>query len=333
VRNRAALAADKRLQHILTRILLLTHIQSAEYFIREWFARFRERASNLDLLVFATRARDRARAYPRARVITNAANSLSLLATLAEAELDQRMHTDSTVGRTTTWIRVQAGHLLRRLIKQSRIPRLLEFTSALMLAIPPVQEDAWDDGNRSPSIADTPDPEGYIVDIVAELPRLPTTQDLQAVKEQVARQYAQSGPDWLTRLTNWAELWREQTVAQGRDCRIELVTEVLWGVYEAEIGPRPSYYELFDQLRLQLPDLFDGLSVREAVLDEGADTLLITVNGVPKHFDVLTAASHGNREASRIMVESRDRRRWVLKRIEVTGEDEIRIVFRPDPAL
>ncbi len=332
VRGRAARAADKRLQHILTRILLMTHIQSAEYFVREWFNRFRERASNLDLLEIATKARDRARAYPRARVITNAANSLSLLATLAEAELDHRMHTESTVGRTTTWIRIQAGDLLRRVMKQSRIPRLLKFTSALMLAIPPVQEDAWQDGDRSQSSAESPDPEGYVVDIIAELPRFPTAQDLQAVKEHVSRQYALSGPDWLTRLTNWAELWREQTVAEGRDRRIELVTEVLWGIYEAEIGPRPSYYELFDQLRVQLPDLFDGLSVRDAVLDEGADTLLITVNGVPKHFNVLTAASNGNREASRIVVESRDLRKWVLKRIEVTGEDEIRIAFRPDPA-
>jgi hypothetical protein len=333
VRTRAARTADKRLQHILTRILLLTHIQSAEYFIREWFTRFRERASNLDLLSIATRAGDRARVYPRARVITNAVNSLSLLATLAEAELDQRMHTDSTVGRTTSWIRVQSEDLLRRTIEQSRIPRLLKFTSALMLAIPPVQEDAWEDGNRSESSAGSPDPEGYIVDIVAELPRFPTTQDLQAVKEQVLRQYIQSGPDWLTRLTNWAELWREQTVTEGRDCRIELVAEVLWGIYEADIGPRPSYFELFEQLRLQLPDLFDGLSVREAVLDDETDTLLITVNGLPKHFDVLTAASNGNREASRILLESRDRRRWVLKRLEITGEHEVRIVFRPDLAL
>jgi hypothetical protein len=134
-------------------------------------------------------------------------------------------------------------------------------------------------------------------------------------------------------LTNWAELWREQTAAEGRDCRIELMAELLWGVYEADIGPRPSYYELFEQLRLQLPGLFDGLSVREAALDDGTDTLLITVNGVPKHFDVLTAASNGNREASRILVESRDGRRWVLKRLEVTGHNEIRILFRPDPAL
>ena len=333
VRSRAARAADKRLQHILTRVFLLIHIQSAEYFIREWFARFRERASNLDLLVIATRATDRARAYPRARVITNAVNSLALLAALGEAELDQRLHTDSTVGRRSSWIRVQAGDLLRRSIELSRIPRLLKFTSALMLAIPPVQEDAWEDGNRSESSASSPDPEGYIVDIVADLPRFPTAQDLRAVKEHVLRQYALSGPEWLTRLTNWAELWCEQTATEGRDCRIELVTEVLWGVYEAHIGPRPSYYELFDQLRLQLPDLLQGLSVREAILDDATDALLLTVSGVPRYFDVLTTASNGNREASRILVESRDRRKWVLKRLEVTGDDEIRIVFRPDCAL
>ena len=116
-------------------------------------------------------------------------------------------------------------------------------------------------------------------------------------------------------------MWREQTSAEERDRRIELVTEVLWAIYEAGIGPRSSYYELFDQLRLQLPDLLDGLSVQEAILDEAADSLLITVSGVPKRFDLLTGSSNGNRQASRILLESRDHRKWVLKRLEVTGEE------------
>ena len=334
VRKQSTQEADKHLQYVVTRVLVLTHLQSAEYFIREWFGRFRQHASDLQLLVIATQARDRAQAFPRARVISTAANSLSLLATLAEAELDQRMQTDSAASRTTSWIRVQAGDLLRRSIEQSRIPRLLKFTSALMLAIPPASEENWANGPSAGQLTvNSPDAEGYIVNIVAELPRFPTMQDLQAVKEQVVRQFTQSGPDWLSQLTNWAELWREQTSAEDRDRRIELVTEVLWAIYEADIGPRSSYYELFDQLRLQLPDLFDGLSVREAILDEAADSLLITVSGVPKRFDLLTVSSNGNRQASRIFLESRDHRKWVLKRLEVTGEEQIRITFRPDAAL
>ena len=149
VREQSAQEADKHLQYVATRVLVLTHLQSAEYFIREWFGRFRQRASDLQLLVIATQARDRARAFPRARVISTAANSLSLLATLAEAELDQRMQTDSTASRTTSWIRVQAGDLLRRSIEQSRIPRLLKFTSALMLAIPPASEETWANGSSA----------------------------------------------------------------------------------------------------------------------------------------------------------------------------------------
>jgi hypothetical protein len=257
------------------------------------------------------------------------------LGDLAGSRLDQRLHTDDAGGRTTSWIRVQARDLVSRSIEQSRIPQLLKFLSALMLAIPPARQESWanralDGGSFVNPAASPPDPEGYIVNIIAELPRFPSGQDLQTVRDQVLRECVKSGPDWLSRLADWAEQWREQTSAQGRDRRIEVVAEVIWGIYEADIGPRPIRYELFDQLRLQLPDLLDGLSIREARLDERYDILLLSVSGMPKRFDELTPASDGGRTGNSIVLEGRDNRRWTLKRLEVAAEDEVLIVFRPD---
>jgi hypothetical protein len=335
VRRSVRKAADREIKNILSRVLVLTHIESAEYFIGEWFARFGRRASNLQLLTIASSANERVRLYPRARPVSIATDSLALLGALAGSRLDQRLHTDDAGGRTTSWIRVQARDLVNRSIEQSRIPQLLKFLSALMLAIPPARQESWanralDGGSFVNPAASPPDPEGYIVNIIAELPRFPSGQDLQTVRDQVLRECVKSGPDWLSRLADWAEQWREQTSAQGRDRRIEVVAEVIWGIYEADIGPRPIRYELFDQLRLQLPDLLDGLSIREARLDERYDILLLSVSGMPKRFDELTPASDGGRTGNSIVLEGRDNRRWTLKRLEVAAEDEVLIVFRPD---
>jgi hypothetical protein len=331
VRHSVITVVDRQIQGILTRVLVLTHFESAEYFTHEWFTRFAPGASDLQLLTVACASAERVRLYPRAGPVAIATESLALLATLAEQELDQRLRTDDTAGRTTSWIRVQAKDLVSRSVRQSRIPKFLNFLSMLMLAIPPARGETWTDrAARGGSIASSADPEGYIVNIIAELPRIPTGQDLQAVRDQVLRECVQSGPDWLSRLADWAEQWREQTFAEGRDRRIEVVAEVLWGIYEADIGPRPSRYELFDQLRLQLPDLLDGLAVREAHLDERSDLLLLSVMGMPRRFDQLTRWSNGSRTASRIVLESRDRRRWALQSLEVTAEDEVLIVFRPE---
>jgi hypothetical protein len=199
-----------------------------------------------------------------------------------------------------------------------------------MLANPPARDESWADrAIGGGAAASPPDPEGYIVNMIAELPPTPSVQDLQAIRDQVLRECKKSGPDWLSRLTDRAEQWRERTAAEGRDRRIEIVAEVLWAIYERDIGLRPAHYELFDQLRLQLPELLDGLSVREARLDERSGFLLLSVSGMPKRFDQLTS-SHDNRRASRILIESRDRRCWVLKSLEVAANDEVLIVFRPD---
>jgi hypothetical protein len=331
VRRRARRAVDRQIENILTRVLVLTHTESAEYYVAEWFARFEPRASNLELLSLATGARDRIRMFPRSRRLSIATDSLEVLAKLAGTCLDLRLHTDETVGRTTSWVRVQTGDLLNRTAHGSGIPRFLRFLSALMLANPPSREETWADramGGGATAIP--PDPEGYVVNIVAELPPIPSAQDLWAVREQVLRECEKSGPDWLSRLSDWAEQWREQTSAEGRDRRIEVVAEVLWAIYERDIGPRPSHYELFDQLRLQVPELLDGLSVRDARLDERSGLLLLRVNGMPKSFDQLTSPSHGSRTTSHIVLQSRDGRCWVLKRLEVATENEVLIVFRPE---
>lgn len=331
VRHNVTNVVDRQIQGILTRVLVLTHFESAEYFIREWFARFVAGASDLQLLTVACGSAQRVRLHPRARVVAVATDSLTLLAMLAEKELDQRLGTDDTARRATSWVRVQAKDLVSRSIRRSRIPEFLNFVSVLMLAIPPARGETWTErAARGGSIASSADPEGYIVNIIAELPRIPALHDLQAVRDQVLGECVRSGPDWLSRLTDWAEQWREQTFAEGRDRRIEVVAEVLWGIYEADIGPRPSRYELFDQLRLQLPDLLDGLAVREARLDERSDLLLLSVMGMPRRFDQLTRWSNGSRTAGRILLESRDHRFWALQRLEVTADDEVLIVFRPE---
>jgi hypothetical protein len=331
VRRGVTRVVDRHLQTILTRVLVLTHTESAEYFIKEWFARFGPRASNLELLTLATHARERVRVYPRARPVSIAADSLSFLATLAQLHMDERLQTDDTVGRTTSWIRVQAGDLVARAVQRSGLPQLIRFFSDLMLAIPASRDETWADRARAGgSLSSPPDPEGYIVNIIAELPRFPSAEDLQGVRSQVLRECQQSGPDWLSRLADWAEQWREQTSAAGRDRRIEVVAEVLWAIYQSDVGPRPARYELFDQLRLQLPDLLDGLSIREARLDEKSDLLLLRINGIPRSFDQLISSSSGSRTANRVLLEDRDHRCWFLKRLEVTAEDEIVIVFRPE---
>jgi hypothetical protein len=333
-RRRAAKKVDREIKNILSRVLVLTHIESAEYFIREWFTRFDRHASDLKLLTMASATNERVRVYPRARPVSIATDSLALIAALAEARLDQRLRTDDAGGRTTSWVRVQARDLVRRFVEESRVPHLLKFVSAVMLAIPPARKESWTDravggGEVSNPAADPPDPEGYVVNIIAELPRFPSEEDLQALREQVLRECVKSGPDWLSRLADLAELWREQTPAHGRDRRIEVVAEVIWGIYEADIGPRPMRYELFDQLRLQLPELLDALPVREVRLDERSDVLLLRVSGMPKRFDELTPASDGGRSGSSIVLEDREGREWVLKRLEVAADDEVLIVLRP----
>jgi hypothetical protein len=100
-----------------------------------------------------------------------------------------------------------------------------------------------------------------------------------------------------------------------------MLCEMIWSVYEEALGARPEHYNVFDQLRLQLPDLLAGLSVQGMSIDEERGYLIVTSRGLPKTFDELSAATNGGHARYGVVVETRDRRQWFLRSVQVSADD------------
>jgi hypothetical protein len=306
--RKATHAIDQQLNALSTRTLALTNYEAASYLTNAWFQRFAPHASNLTLLALASQARERTMALPRARRVMQASDALYRLATFAEGVVDQRLRTDQAALRSTSWIRVMTGEFLSVAAHRSGLVAFSRFVSDLVLAVPPAPPERWADRARNNTIA-VPDPEGYAVALIADLPAAVHPADLDALRDRVTRDADAGGPDWLTAIATRAECLREETPNPERDLRIEIVAEVLWGVYESSIAPRPSRYELYDQVRLQTPELVERSSVRELRVER--DMLVMQLEGMPRSFHEL---GRGNP----VIVQTPHDITWSFRRMETT---------------
>ena len=318
--RRARFVVDLHLNQLTTRALVLAHLDPAAYLANTSFQRFSPRATNLMLLILAQRSHDRMHALPRARATLNAYEGLRITAALADNAIDQRLRTDGASRRASSWIRVLALEFGRQLLHRSGVVWLFRFLSGLLLALPPEREDAWNMGEAGgPPGYTVPDPEGYVVALVADLPRDIKQEHVDGLRDRVTSDAASSGRNWLANVARRAEEWREEITSHRRDLRVEIVGEVIWGVYEAALGPRPERYELFDELRLQAPELVEGLSVRDAKQDEKC--LRLCLNGIPRAFHELS-------ESTALTLRTRDERVWSFQQFE-TSDTGVELVFSP----
>jgi hypothetical protein len=100
---------------------------------------------------------------------------------------------------------------------------------------------------------------------------------------------------------------------------MEIVAEVLWGVHEAAIGPRPFRYDLYDQVRLQVPEMVERSSIRDVHVEDGA--LIMQLEGLPRAFHELG----GNH----VVVQTPDDCSWSFRRLETTDSGVV-LLFAPD---
>ncbi|HYP09391.1 MAG TPA: hypothetical protein VER03_24415 [Bryobacteraceae bacterium] len=309
---------DRELDTLSIRTLALTNHEAASYLTNAWFQRFAPHASNLTLLALASEARSRSKAFPRARRIVQASDALHRLATFAEEAVDQRLRTDRAATRTTSWIRVMTLELGRQLLYGSGIAWLFSFAADLVLAVPPVTQESWADRARREG-ANAPDAEGYVLALIADLPPVVHVADIDALRDRVTRDADSAGPDWLTQVATRAECLREEVPNLDRDVRMEIVAEVLWGVYESALGSRPVRYHLYDQVRLQTPELVQRSSVRDVRVQ--AESLVMQLDGMPRAFDEL---GRGNM----VIVQTPDDITWSFRRLETTDTGVV-LMFAP----
>jgi hypothetical protein len=104
-----------------------------------------------------------------------------------------------------------------------------------------------------------------------------------------------------------------------------MICEAIWSVYEEVLSARPEHYDVFDQIRPQLPHLLTGLSIQRMSIDEERGYLIVTLRGMPQTFEELS--SDGGEAQYRVVVETRDRRQWVLRSLEVAVAEEMHLVF------
>ena len=273
-------AVDHELNSLSTRALALTNPEAANYLTNAWFQRFAPHASNLTLLALAAQARERTLALPRARRIVHASDAFLRLATFAEGAVDQRLRTDHAAERATSWIRVMTLEFFRQLVHRSGIVAFFRFVSELVLAVPPAPHDGWVGRRGVDGGSAVPDPEGYTVAMIADMRATVRPGDLDALRDRITKDAHAGGPEWLTQVANRAEFLREETPNPERDLRIEIVAEVLWGVYESSVGPRPTRFDLYDQVRLQMPELVERSSVREVRVER--ESLVMQLEGMPR---------------------------------------------------
>ena len=328
IQQRALNLVDRQLTDLLTRVLVLTHAETATYLMQTWFSRFSRQKNNVLLLSLAHRARERAAAIPRARSTAVATDSLRFLDKLASKELDERLGTGNATSRATSWVRVLTKAAVKRILRRTGIVWFTQLIYALVLAAPPERQKLLDNEEHQEQALSAPDPEGYVVHTMAGLGRIPNPAELDRVREDVEHQAGLAGKQWLSAIATRAEQTREEARGVHRDYRIEVVGEVMWGVYESIIGSRPAQFDLYDQLRLQAPDLVDGLSVGHFSFDENDQLLLMSLNGLPTTFHELTLANSGGRETKHVVLETRDRRKWVFQQLEAAIAHEVLFVFQ-----
>lgn len=324
-------SVDRQLTDLLTRVLVLTHAETATFLMQTWFSRFSRQKDNVLLLSLAHRSRERAAAIPRARSTAVATDSLRFLNKLASNELDTRLGTGNATVRATSWVRVLTKDAVKRILRRSGIIWFTQLIYALVLAAPPERHNLWETEEHQEQARSAPDPEGFVVHTMAGLGQIPNSAELEGVREDVERQAGIAGKQWLSAVAIRAEQTREEARNERRDYRIEVVGEVMWGVYESTIGPRPAQFDLFDQLRLQAPELVDGLSVSQISFEDNNQLLLMRLNGLPSTFHELTIANSGGRETKHVLLETRDRRRWVFQQLEAATAHEVLFVFQRLP--
>lgn len=315
--RRATHAVDQQLNSLSTRALALTNYEAADYLTNAWFQRFAPHASNLTLLALAAQARERTHALPRARRIMHASDAFLRLATYAEGAVDQRLRTDAAAARNSSWIRVLTLEFVRQTMHRSGLVAFFGLISDLLLAIPPQPRNLWD--SVPVKEGSVPDPEGYAVALIADMPPAVMAEDLSVLRDRVTRDSHAGGREWLTRVATRAECLREETPNPERDLRIEIVAEVLWGVYESSIGPRPSRYDLYDQVRLQTPELVERSAVREVRVER--ESLIMQLDGMPRAFHEL---GRGNP----VLVHTPDDMTWSFRRLETTDAG-VMLFFSP----
>jgi hypothetical protein len=200
--------------------------------------------------------------------------------------------------------------------------------SAVLLAVPPARQQSWGDSKVEDSSRTTPDIDEYLQTVLTALPNPADETSLVHVREQLRSDGARAGIQWFTAVTKRAEQWRQRIAPAERDCRVELLGEVLWGVYEDNIGPRPLQYDLYDQLRLQFPEAVEGLTLDNAEFDREPQSFALTLRGFPKAVHDITFSVGRRRTGSEIVVETRDGRHWMFERLEAGEEKGVVVLFR-----
>jgi hypothetical protein len=314
-------AVDGSLRQVATRALALSHPEAATYLTSAWFQRFAPRASNMALLALAQRARAGTAELPRARAYIHASDALLRVSTLAGNAVDQRLRTDHSVARESSWVRVMTREFFAQALHRTGLVSFFCLLSDLLLATAPAKQETWAERARRGAVP-VADPEGYVVALVADLPARLHQEDIDVLRSRVAKDADSGGPDWLADVALRAERWREQATYPNRDLRLEIAVEVIWGVYEAALGPRPARFDYFDQLRLQAPELVEGSSVRE--LSTQAGVLVFHLNGMPRVFHEL-----GSRNP--LILQTEDGREWTFRQLE-TVDSGVQLVFTTDAA-
>jgi hypothetical protein len=323
---RIALAeADTLLKHVLTRTLVLKHFEPAAYFVRLWFARLVQRPDLTLLLALGHQAAKALHVLPRVRSVAIATTSLQLVTDMADEVLERRLRTDGASGRTTSWVRILTRRFFRGFVRKSGAAAAAQLLSAVLLAVPPSREQAWSDKPQQ-SLEASPDIDEYLKIVLSGLPVQADESALQRIQEQLHSDGSRAGIDWFTAVAARAEEWRQEALPPHRDCRIEMLGEVVWGVYENAVGPRPPQYDIYDQLRLQLPDLLEGLAVRDVEID--GDTLSLSLRGLPSAFHDLTFGVGHHRTGADLALETRDGQSWRFERLEAGDGRAVHVVFR-----
>ena len=319
--------AGVQLKQLLIRASILSHVEPATHLVHVWFARALRNSDITLLLGIAHKARGLVQVLPRLRSIGMATGSLQLLTDLTDDALEKKLRTDEASRRATSWVRVLARRFFRNAIRKTGIAAAAQLLSAVLLAVPPAREQGWSDQVEQP--ATTPDTEENLRTVLTALPASADETALLRIREQVKADGSRAGARWFGLVAARAERWRQAVPADRRDCRLELLGEVIWGLYEDYIGPRPAQYDLYDQLRLQVPEFLEGLAVESSDIDHFDERLLLLLRGQPNSFHDLTFSVGRRHTGAELRVETRDGRTWVFERLEAGEWDDILVVFKP----
>jgi hypothetical protein len=320
-------SVELHLTSLVVRVSALAHRGSAIFLAEEWFDRYSRSASNSILLCLARQSWARAISMPNSRFSVNAVEAFCRVSTLARSELDHRLNTNEAWSRRASTVRILAREFIQWALRRSGISYLVNFVSELLLAVPPASRH---DGMLPvPTNAGfvLPDASVYVANIVGALPPVPDRSDLDALTQELRKELRRSGRQWLANVAEYAERWREGILQSNRDYRVEIAAEALWSVYESAMGPRPLRYDLFDQVRLQLPDFFEGLSVASVELATDNRLLTLTLDGKPKCFHELMGASASAGSPRRTIIKTWDHQEWRLERVEINAARKVQIVF------